>query len=65
MTQKRISPFEVEKAHVKKIEKANNNSVDSVEYCPICSTKMRVLDANGILANVCIPHRIALPTENQ
>lgn len=60
---KRINPL-FEAAATKTLEKANNNSLDTVNKCPVCQDQMQILSCNGIDAFVCKKHRVVLPTQD-
>jgi len=59
----RINPL-FEAAATKRIETANNNSLDTVNKCPVCQDQMQILSCNGIDAFVCKKHRVVLPTQD-
>ena len=60
---KRLNPFDIsDQPRAKEI--ANHNSLDAVERCPICDAQCQILMVNDIPTNVCIPHRISLPTKD-
>lgn len=44
---------------------ANNNSIDSVDECPVCQKKMLLREVNRHNCYVCLEHRIVLPCPNE
>jgi len=61
---KRIDPLNPETASLRSQVTANNNSIHTVDMCPVCDRQMRLLECNSIPSYVCLEHRIALPAKD-
>jgi len=67
---KLIDPFET--ASGSKTETAKTSRQESARWepsptglCPVCNSRMKEVQANGIPSYACLEHRVALPIEDR